>query len=198
MKDEGIPISHKLNLHTADGIIAEDPLGILLAYGNTVPSGVGYAPGCKFIKTNGTTVGTVSYINIGTKAAANFVVEGLAGAVSVNVVYGEAIAIDAAFFVANRAYQVQSILVRPLVVGSDGSAVTAEVRKVPSGTASASGTVLHSGTADLKGTINTNQTLTLSATPATILLAAGDALALDVTGTMTAARGVVSVLLLPV
>lgn len=192
-------MSHKLNLHDGTGIIAEDPgLGILLSYGSSVPSGVGYAPGARFIKTNGTTVGTVSYINIGTKAAANFAAEGLAGAVSVNFVYGEATPIDAAFFVANRAYQVQSIIVRPLVVGSDGGAVTSEIRKVPSGTATASGTVLHSGTADLKGTINTNQTLTLIATPATILLAAGDAIGLDTTGTMTAARGVVSVLLLPV
>ena len=117
--------------------------------------------------------------------------------VVVNFVYGEATPIDAAFFVADRAYRVHKIIARPLVVGSDGSAVTAEVRKAPSGTASASGTVLHSGTIDLKGTINTNQTLTLSATTADLSLAAGDALCLDVTGTTTAARGVVTVVLLP-
>ncbi len=117
--------------------------------------------------------------------------------VIVNFVYGEATPLDAAFFVATRAFRVNKIMVRPLVVGSDGGAVTAEIRKAPSGTAAASGTILHSGTADLKGTINTNQTLTLSATAAALSLAAGDALCLDTTGTMTAARGVVTVELIP-
>ncbi len=192
-------MSHGLNIHDGTGMIAKDPnKGILLAYGTTVPSGAGYAPGCRFIKVNGSTLATVSYINIGTRAAANFVAEGLAGALLATFVYGEATALDAAFATVSRAYQVQSITVRPLVVGSDGGAVTAQIRKVPSGTATASGTVLHSGTADLKGTINTNQSLTLSTTAADILLAAGDSLAIDVTGTTTAARGVVSVLLLPV
>ena len=111
--------------------------------------------------------------------------------------YGEATALDGAFFVAPRAMRVHKIIARPLVVGSDGSAVTAEIRKAPSGTASASGTVLHSGTIDLKGTINTNQTLTLSATTAALDLAAGDSLCLDVTGTTTAARGIVTVEMFP-
>lgn len=117
--------------------------------------------------------------------------------VVVSFVYGEATPLDAAFFVASRAYRVHKIVARPLVVGSDGGAVTAEVRKAPSGTASASGTILHSGTIDLKGTVNTNQSLTLSATTADLSLAAGDALCLDVTGTTTAARGVISVELIP-
>lgn len=117
--------------------------------------------------------------------------------VVVNFVYGEATALDAAFFIAHRAYRVHKISCRPLVVGSDGSAVTGEIRKAPSGTASASGTILHSGTIDFKGTINTNQALTLSATTADLSLAAGDSLCLDVTGTLTAARGVITVELLP-
>lgn len=194
-------MSHAINLHDGTGIAITDPgLGILLAYGSTVPADTtgGYAPGCRFIKTNGSTGGTVDYVNVGTKAAASFVSAGSLGAVAVNFVYGEATALDAAFFVASRAYQVQSIIVRPLVVGSDGGAVTAQIRKVPSGTATASGTVLHASTADLKGTINTNQSLTLSATADDILLASGDALGIDTEGTTTAARGVVSVLLLPV
>lgn len=194
-------MSHAINLHDGTGIAITDPsLGILLAYGSTVPAAatVGYAPGCTFLKTNGTGLASTMYVNIGTRASSNFVTEGLSGAIVATCLYGEATALDSAFFVANRAYQVQSIIARPLVVGSDGGAVTAEIRKVPSGTASASGTVLHTGTIDLKGTINTNQTITLSTTAATILLAAGDALAIDTTGTTTAARGIVSVLLLPV
>lgn len=115
----------------------------------------------------------------------------------VNMLYGEATPLDASFFVADRAYRVVSIIARPLVVGSDGSAVTAVVKKVASGTAIASGTALHTGTIDLKGTINTNQSKTLSSTDADLLLAAGDAVGIDVTGTTTAARGVISVALIP-
>lgn len=72
-------MSHHLNIHDGTGIIARDPnQGILLAYGSTVPASgrVGYAPGAKFIKTNGTTLATVTYVNIGTKASSNFVSEG--------------------------------------------------------------------------------------------------------------------------
>lgn len=117
--------------------------------------------------------------------------------VVVSFVYGEDTPLDLAFFVAARAYRVHKITVRPLVVGSDGGAVTAEFRKAPSGTAAASGTILHSATADLKGTINTNQVLSLSATTADLSLASGDALCMDTTGATTAARGVVSVELIP-
>lgn len=192
-------MSKPLVLHDGTGVIAREPsAGILLAFGSTVPTGAGYAPGCRFIKTNGTTRATIDYINVGTKASANFVQAGLTGAFSVTCLYGEATALDGAFFTGSRAFQIQSIIARPLVAGTDASAVTAEIRKAPSGTAAASGTVVHSGTIDLKGTINTNQTLTLSTTPATILLAAGDSLCLDVTGVTTAARGIVTVLLLPV
>jgi hypothetical protein len=107
--------------------------------------------------------------------------------------YGEATALDGAFWIAPRAIRVRAITCRPLVVGSDGGAVTAVVKKAPSGTASASGTSLHaSGTFDLKGTIDTNQSADVVTTDAR-LLAAGDALCLDVTGTTTAARGIIVV-----
>ncbi len=194
-------MSKGLVMHDGTGFIARDPsIGVLLAYGSTVPSNgrVGYAPGCRFIKTNGTTLATVDYINVGTKASAAFVAAGTAGGVVAECLYGEATALDGAFFTAHRAYQVQSIIARPLVAGTDLSAVSAVIRKAPSGTASASGTALHSGSIDLKGTINTNQSLTLSTTAADILLAAGDSLCIDVTGTTTAARGIVTVALLPV
>lgn len=105
-----------------------------------------------------------------------------------------ATSIDKTFFVAPRALVVQGIKARVTVQGSDGSAVTAVIRKVPSGTAIASGTALHSGSINLKGTNNTNATdPTLSTTPGDLELAAGDALAIDFTGTMTAATGVATV-----
>lgn len=68
-------MSHAIRLHDGLGTIAEDPsVGILLAYGSTVPTDgtVGYAPGCQFLKTNSTTLVTTNYVNIGTKTSCNF------------------------------------------------------------------------------------------------------------------------------
>ena len=73
-------MSHALNIHDGLGVIARDPgLGILLAYGSTVPANgvAGYAPGSKFIKTNGTSASTVEFVNLGTKASASFASSGL-------------------------------------------------------------------------------------------------------------------------
>lgn len=106
-----------------------------------------------------------------------------------------AASVDKSFFVADRAYKVKAIRGRVDVAGTDGGAVTATIRKVPSGTALASGTVLHSGTFNLKGTAATNQTLTLSATSGVLDIAAGDSLAVDFTGTLTSATGTISVTL---
>ena len=118
--------------------------------------------------------------------------------VIVNWVYGDATPIDSAFFVADRAYRVHKILGRSTIAGTDGGAVSAVVKKAPSATAIASGTALHSGTIDLKTTADTSfSAITLSATTAALDLAAGDAIGLDVTGTTTAARGVITVILVP-
>ena len=71
-------MSHAINLHDGSGIAITDPsLGILLAYGSTVPTDttVGYAPGCVFLKTNGTTFATVVHVNVGTKASSLFVAD---------------------------------------------------------------------------------------------------------------------------
>jgi hypothetical protein len=111
-------------------------------------------------------------------------------------VYG-ASSTDDVVFIATRAMRVKAAYLRPYVAGTDAGAVTVTLRKVPSGTAIAGGTALHTGTGNLKGTPDTVQTLTLSATAADLGLAAGDALAIDFTGVMTAARGVVTVGLAP-
>jgi hypothetical protein len=105
--------------------------------------------------------------------------------------------VDKSFFIANRSLIVKAIYLRPDTAGTDASAVTAVVRKVPSGTAITSGTALHSGSFNLKGTVNTNQTVTLSTTPSDLAMAAGDALALDFTGVLTSAAGVATVALSP-
>lgn len=104
---------------------------------------------------------------------------------------------DSSFFVADRAYVVKGIRGVVDVAGSDGGAVTFQIRKVASGTALTSGTVLHSGTFNAKGTAATNQTLTLSTTASDLVIPAGTRLALDVTGTTTAATGCITVTLAP-
>ena len=105
-------------------------------------------------------------------------------------------AADATFFVADRAYVVKGIRGVNDVIGT-GGACTAVVRKVPSGTALTSGTALHSGTYNLVGVAATTQTLTLSTTAGALLLAAGDRIAIDYTGTATSAIGCVTVTLAP-
>jgi hypothetical protein len=101
--------------------------------------------------------------------------------------------VDEPIFIAPRAMRVRSITARVEVAGTDASAVTAVVRKVPSGTALTSGTALHSGSINLKGTAATNQSLTLSTTDTDLFLSAGDAVCIDYTGTLTAAVGAVTV-----
>lgn len=114
----------------------------------------------------------------------------------VNIPY-TASSIDGVAFVAPRRCIVQSIVGRPEVAGTDGSAVTAVIKRAASGTAIASGTALHSSTFNLKGTAATNQTLTLSTTASDLDIAAGTAIGIDFTGTLTSASGVVTVALTP-
>ena len=105
-------------------------------------------------------------------------------------------AASASFFVADRAYVVKGIRGVNDVIGT-GGACTAVIRKVPSGTALASGTALHASTYNLVGTAATNQILTLSTVVSELLLAAGDRLAINYTGVATSAIGCVTVTLAP-
>lgn len=68
-------MSHGINLHSADSTLASIPgVGIAHAAGATVPSdgALGYAPGCIFQKTNGSSEANYLYVNVGTLASANF------------------------------------------------------------------------------------------------------------------------------
>ena len=108
-----------------------------------------------------------------------------------------AASVDRVGFVATRRYAVRSISARVEVAGSNGSAVTAVLKKAASGTAIASGTALHSGSVDLKGTAATTQTLVLSTTATDLIIDAGDGIGIDFTGTLTGATGVATVGLVP-
>jgi hypothetical protein len=104
---------------------------------------------------------------------------------------------DDSFFVAQRAYRVLGATGRVEVVGTDGGAVTATLKKAASGTDIAAGTALHTGTYNLKGTVDTNQTLSLSATSTDLDIASGTCIGVDFTGVLTSARGCFTVLLAP-
>lgn len=92
---------------------------------------------------------------------------------------------------------VSSIQGRVRVAGSDGSAVNLKFYKAPSGTAAASGTLLHSGSYDCKGTADANQTLTLVTDLSSLTLAPGDSLNVVLTGTPTSMVGVVQIMVEP-
>ena len=117
------------------------------------------------------------------------------GFVPVPFVYTAAIT-STTIFVADRGYVVKGIRGRVDVAGT-GGACTAVVNKVPSGTALASGTALHTGSFNLVGTALAQQALTLSATAASLVLVAGDSIAIVLTGTATSATGAFTVTLSP-
>ena len=116
--------------------------------------------------------------------------------VNVHFTYN-ASSVDKVDFIAPRKLIVKSIVGRCTTAGTDGSAVTAVIKKAASGTAITSGTALHSGTFNLKGTADTNQTLTLSTTASDLEIPAGTAIGVDFTGTLTSAAGVIMVALAP-
>jgi|TARA_R100000306_G_C4295380_1_gene102294 hypothetical protein len=68
-------MSKPLNLQSTGDVILEVPgVGIMLAHGSAVPAdnSDGYAPGCIFILTGGSSLNTVMALNVGTKADCNF------------------------------------------------------------------------------------------------------------------------------
>ena len=101
-----------------------------------------------------------------------------------------------AFYVAPRACVVVDIRGRPRVAGS-GGACTVSFYKAPSGTAVASGTLLHTGSYNMVGTADTNQVLTLATNPDTLVLQVGDSLGYALTGTATSAVGTFGVTIEP-
>jgi len=102
---------------------------------------------------------------------------------------------DNIFYTAPCKMRVKAVNFRPTVTAAGATAV---VRKVPTAIAITSGTALHSNSLTLDGTTNVNQAGTLSVTAADLIVAAGDSLAVDFTGTTTNSTGVVTVTLTPI
>lgn len=109
-----------------------------------------------------------------------------------------AASVDENLFVADRAYQVIDVKEVHSVVGGSGAVVTP--RKItdtsaPGAAASATVVELTVAAIDLTTTINTVQDPALSATPADLLVAAGDRIALNFAGTLTNLVGTITIVL---
>jgi hypothetical protein len=103
--------------------------------------------------------------------------------------------VDGAFFVAPRACVVTAVQWVHAVAGTDGSAVNVQLVKDTGTNAPGAGTDLLTNNTNAgfncKGTANTVQNGTLTATAASLKLAAGDRLSVDYAGTLTTLAGVV-------
>lgn len=100
-----------------------------------------------------------------------------------------ATSVDGTIFIANDAWVITKIEEVHSVLGTDGSAVTAQVMKCTGTQAPSAGTAMTTGTFDLKGTVETVQSGTLSTTPTHYTLADGNRIAVDYTGTLTSLAG---------
>lgn len=99
----------------------------------------------------------------------------------------QASSVDTGVFQAKGAWTLTAVRVIPRVAGTDGSAVTAMIKLCDDAEAPASGDNMLSGTFDLKGTADTIQAGTISAGS----IADGKIVAVDFTGTLTSAEGLI-------
>ena len=120
---------------------------------------------------------------------------GQGGFVTVSIPYTASFA-STSIMTADRAYVVKAIRGSVDVAGT-GGACTFSIYNTPSGTAGASGTVMHTGTYNVAGTANTQQTLSLATTTAAVGLAAGNRIYVALTGTPTSAVGNITITLAP-
>lgn len=102
---------------------------------------------------------------------------------------------DVALFIADDDYELLRVDEIHETLGTDGSAVTVDVVKCTGTQAAGSGTTMLASTFNLKATVNTVVSKTLSGgglttTAGNRRLAAGNRLALNFAGTMTAVTGV--------
>lgn len=109
---------------------------------------------------------------------------------------------NVALFTADADYEIVEATEVHETLGTDGSAVTADVVKASDGTALSGGTSMLASTFNLKATINTMQrrsNATLAATVANRRVSRGQRVGIKFSGTMTAVTGVcITVVLVPI
>ena len=103
--------------------------------------------------------------------------------------------VDSNVYIAVRPVRVTAVRGVNTVVG--GSGATATIKKCTGTTAPASGTAVHSTPIDGTATVNTVQSATLATSVATLTLAAGDRLSIDVGGTLTSLVALIQIELQP-
>lgn len=146
------------------------------------------AKGDAYVDTNG-----VLNVHNGT----NYVPGGSGNVVVPVDVPNAAAAIDQNAFIADRAYQLTAV--RGVFSVTNGAAFTVDVKKCTGTQAPASGVTMLTSTQDWNTTANTVISSTITATSANAVLAAGDRIALDFTGSATSiAGGVVLLVLRPI
>lgn len=181
----GMAYDEAVYLSSTDGTLADSPGALDISVGRVIPA-TGVTLGTAFDKlllvdcasnASGADGGAVTQIIITDVMNANGVV------------------VDHSFFIADRPYIVDSISEIHAVLGNDAGAVNIQVTKDTGTAAPGAGTDLltnNSGAGfNLKGTANTVQSASLTSVAASITLAAGDRLSIDVAGVTTNVAGVV-------
>lgn len=100
-------------------------------------------------------------------------------------------AVDQHIFVANAAYNITAVKLMPRVAGGDAGAVNVTIRVCDDTEAPASGVTAIDSVLNLKGSADTIQSGSLTA--ANVAVASGDSIAVDFSGTLTSAVGVITV-----
>jgi hypothetical protein len=170
----------------------------LAVQGPTVPTDAtaGFAPGCIFQQTDGV-AGTCLYVNEGTAASCDFnpllTDANDRHTVSMHAQAATAM-VDQSFFLADRAYQVVGINFVHAVAETTAATLLCQVTKDTGTNAPGAGTDLLTNNTntgfDCKATANTVQNGTLTATAASLVLAAGDRLSVDFSAAATELVGV--------
>ena len=167
----------------SDDVVLADDKDLALGGSGTLTSGTGA------IALNGDTTVATAKTLIVTDADAITVAGVIVPQEMVVTVPVSATSVDGTIFIANDAWVITKIEEVHSVLGTDGSAVTAQVMKCTTTQAPSAGTAMTTGTFDLKGTVETVQSGTLSGTAADYTLADGDRIAVDYTGTLTTLAG---------
>lgn len=179
-------------------ILQDEDEKVLLCTGTTKPTGAGYSKGCRFVKTDALTGIKAVYENIGTTAAASFVLIGdseavcrgigtvpTSGSISAFIIAPKAGKLASADFAGNdalAAHDTNYVTFTLVNKGQAGSGSTAMLAATDANTTKATG-----GSAIVaKG----KRALTLHATPANLVVVKGDVIEIVVTASATPANTV--------
>lgn len=185
----GLDYDDTVYMSDTDGMLADSTGTLDIAIGRVIPA-TGVPTGTAFDK-----VLLLDFAAAGEAAAG--------GITQVPVSYRQAAngsLADEAFFIADRAYNVDSIREVHSAAGTHSAAVNLQVTKDTGTDAPGAGTDLVASNAgagfDLKGTANTVQSASLTTGAGALTLAAGDRLSVDYAGVLTTVAGVVVTVML--